>query len=196
MEDARIAQPYVVRTYLAPERDPGDQREAAALTLLSEVLGGSSQTSELGKALQFDSQVAIYTGAFYSGVSHDDTTFGLIVAPAPGVSLEQAEAALDAEVAAFLDRGVDPEQLDRIKMQLRASQIYEADNTGRLARRYGAALASGLSLDDIAAWPDILQEVTGEDIVAAGRRILDRTNAVTGWISAPSDHASAQEITQ
>lgn len=140
MEDARIAQPYVVRTYLAPERDPGDQREAAALTLLSEVLGGSSQTSELGKALQFDSQVAIYTGAFYSGVSHDDTTFGLIVAPAPGVSLEQAEAALDAEVAAFLDRGVDPEQLDRIKMQLRASQIYEADNTGRLARRYGAAL--------------------------------------------------------
>ena len=36
--DPRVAQPYVMRRYLAPERDPGDQREAAALTLLDQVL--------------------------------------------------------------------------------------------------------------------------------------------------------------
>ena len=38
--DPRVAQEYVSRSYLAPERDPGDQTAAAALTLLSEVLGG------------------------------------------------------------------------------------------------------------------------------------------------------------
>lgn len=196
MEDARIGQSYIVRSYLAPERDPGDQRDAAALTLLSEILGGSAQTSELGKALQFDRQIAVYTGAFYSGVAYDDTTFGLIVAPAPGVSLAEAEAAMDEEVAAFLDRGVDPVQLDRIKMQLRADRIYEADTTARLARRYGAALASGLTLDDIAAWPEILQDVTGDDIVAAGRRVFDRDKAVTGWLRAPTGETVAEEMTQ
>ncbi|KKK63542.1 hypothetical protein LCGC14_2993230, partial [marine sediment metagenome] len=35
-EDARVAQPYVIRSYLAPERDPGEQDTAAALTLLAE----------------------------------------------------------------------------------------------------------------------------------------------------------------
>ncbi len=65
-EDARVAQPYLVRTYLAPERDPGAQEEAAALTLLAEILGGG-QTSELATRLQFGTGEALYTSAFYSG---------------------------------------------------------------------------------------------------------------------------------
>jgi zinc protease len=69
MEDPRVAQPYVVRTYLAPERDPGDQQEAAALTLLAEVLGGTGATSVLGNKLEFEDPVSIYTSAFYSGLS-------------------------------------------------------------------------------------------------------------------------------
>ena len=42
--DPRVAQPYVSRSYLAQERDPGAQEKAAALTMLAEVLGGG-QTS-------------------------------------------------------------------------------------------------------------------------------------------------------
>jgi zinc protease len=192
MEDPRVAQPYVVRTYLAPERDPGAQREAAALTLLAEVLGGTGATSVLGQKLEFDTQTALYTSAFYSGRSLDDTTFGLVIVPAEGVSLEDAEAALDGAVAEFLDEGVDPAQLDRIKMQLRASLIYEADNIQSLARRYGAALTSGLTVADVEAWPDLLQEVTGEEIVAAGRAIFDRTQSVTGWLRAPAAGAEME----
>ena len=30
-DDPQISQPYLVRSYLAPERDPGNQEEAAAL---------------------------------------------------------------------------------------------------------------------------------------------------------------------
>jgi len=112
-EDPRVAQPYVLRTYLAPERDPGDQAEAAALTMLAEVLGGSPATSALGRKLQFETQTAVYSGAFYNGTSLDDTTFGLIVVPAPGVSLAEAEAAMDAAVAEFMEEGVDPERYAR-----------------------------------------------------------------------------------
>jgi zinc protease len=193
MEDPRVAQPYVIRSYLAPERDPGAQEDAAALEILAEILGGNGQTSVLARKLQFESQVAIYTAAFYGGLSYDDTTFGLAIVPAPGVTLDEAEAALDAAVAEFLDEGIDPDQLARIKTQLRASLIYGEDDIDGLARRYGAALTSGLTIEDVEAWPDVLQAVTEADILAAARMVLDRTQAVTGHLRQP---ATPQEVTQ
>ncbi len=184
-EDPRVAQPYVVRTYLAPERDPDDQREAAALQLLAEILGGSGQTSVLPRKLQFETQSAVYASAFYSGTSLDDTTFGLVIVPSQGVELADAESALDRAVAEFLDEGVDPEQLERIKTQIRASLIYEQDNIQSLARSYGMALTSGLTVKDVQAWPDILKSITEEEILAAARRVFDRKTAVTGWLTGP-----------
>ena len=179
--DGRIAQPYVSRSYLAPERDPGAQERAAALYLLAEILGGG-QTSFLAERLQFEEPLAVYTGAFYNGVSLDDTTLGLVVVPARGVTLDQAEAALDDALDAFLQEGVDAEQLERIKLQLRAMQIYERDNVAGIANRYGRALASGLTVGDVQAWPEILQAVTEDDILAAARAVLREENSVTGWL--------------
>ena len=179
--DPRIAQEYVVRTYLAPERDPGAQEEAAALTLLAELLGGSGTTSYFAEKLQFETQQSIYTSAFYSGMSLDDTNFGLVIVPAEGISLADAEAALDATVAQFMKDGVDAEDLERIKQQIRASEIYAQDDVGNIARRYGAALTSGLTVADVQAWPRILEAVTEAEIMAAAARIFNRDTAVTGW---------------
>ncbi|WP_292287131.1 pitrilysin family protein [Marivita sp.] len=187
--DPRVAQPYVTRTYLAPERDPGDQRSAAALTLLAQVLGGS-QTSVLPQKLQFQEKSSVYSSAFYSGLSLDDTTFGLVNVPVPGVSLDQAEADLDRVIAEFLETGIDPEQLDRIKFQLRASQVYELDSASSLARRYGAALTSGLTLEDVHAWPDLLQSITPDEIIATAKEVFDRDKAVTGFLR------GSEEVTQ
>ncbi|APE44803.1 peptidase M16 [Sulfitobacter alexandrii] len=182
--DERVAQPYVSRSYLAPERDPGDQKEAAALTLLAEILGGGT-TSFLAEKLQFDQQLVTYSGAFYRGVSLDDTTFDLAVVPAAGVSLQQAEDAMDAALADFMQTGVDAEQLDRIKLQIRASQIYARDDADSVANRYGQALATGLSVEDVQNWPDVLEAVTADDIMAAARDVFDRKRSVTGWLMKP-----------
>ena len=186
--DARVAQPYVSRSYLAPERDSGAQETAAALTILAEVLG-SGTTSVMADALQFDTQIATFTGAFYGGMSLDKTTFDVVVVPAEGVSLEEAEAAMDGVLADFLETGVDAEQLERIKMQLRAAQIYARDDVDSIANRYGRALTQGLTVEDVQAWPDILQAVTADDVLAAARMVLDRRQAVTGWLM-------AEEVTQ
>lgn len=179
--DPRVAQPYVQRAYLATERNAGAQEEAAALYLLSELLGGGN-TSYLANALQFDQQVAVYTGAFYSGVSLDKTSFDFLIVPAQGVSLEEAEAALDATLVAFLEEGVDAEQLERIKLQLRSSEIYARDNVDGIANRYGRALTSGLTVQDVQDWPQILQSVTSDEIIAAAQNLLRPEASVTGWM--------------
>ncbi|WP_338549715.1 M16 family metallopeptidase [Roseovarius phycicola] len=184
-EDPRVAQPYVTRSYLAPERDSGAQEKAAALTMLAEILGGGT-TSILTEKLQFETRKAVYTGAFYSGSSLDDTTFNLSIVPAPGVTLEEAEAAVDDVVAGFLETGIDPEHLDRIKMQIKASEIYVRDDVSALANRYGRALTQGLTVEDVQAWPEILDAVTEEDVMAAAKEIFAKTNnSVTGYVKAP-----------
>lgn len=189
--DPRVGNDYVMRTYLAPERNPGAQEEAAALTLLAEVLGGSQTTSFLAKKLQFEDQASVYTAAWYSGQSLDDTTFGLVNVPVPGTSLEEAEAALDAALAEFIEEGVEPNKLNRVKTQIRASEVYALDDISGLANRYGSALSSGLTVEDVQAWPNILQSVTEADILAAAERVFDRRKAVTGFV-----RKSAEEVTQ
>ena len=181
--DARVAQPYVIRTYLAPERNAGDQKQAAALTLLAELLGGAGTTSVLTRALQFDAQVATYASAFYSGNALDPDTFGLIVVPVPTVSLADAEAAMDKVVAQFLIDGIKPDDFARIKTQIRASTIYARDDANGLALDYGGALAVGLTVDDVKSWPDVLQSVTEADVMAAAALVLNRDHAVTGWLT-------------
>jgi zinc protease len=182
--DARVSEPYVMRTYLAPERNSGDQKKAAALTILAELLGGSGTTSVFARKLTFETQTAVYASAFYDGQSLDQATFGVYITPLPGISLTDAEAAMDKVMADFLTDGVDPAALARIKTQIRAADIYARDNVDGLARRYGEALTSGLTIADVEEWPDILQAVTAEDVLAAAREVLDRRQSVTGWLVA------------
>ncbi len=183
-EDERVSQPYLTRSYLAPERDSGAQTEAAALVYLAEILGGSSFTSVLGVKLTFDTQTALYAGASYDADTLDDTAFSLSVVPAEGISLQAAEDAMDAAIADFMTTGVDPVQLERIRAQLRASEIYALDNVAGTANRYGAALSQGLTIADVQDWPAVLQAVTAEDIMAAAATVFNRDQAVTAWVVA------------
>ncbi len=183
-EDPRVSQTYISRSYTAPERDPGAQEQAAALTMLAYVLG-DGPNSVLTEKLQFDSKVSVWDAAWYSDLSLDDTTFTLIVAPADGVSLQEAEDALDKAIAEFMEEGVDPEDLERIRTQFRAERIYERDDVGSIADEYGRALTSGLTIEDVQAWPDILQAVTEEDIMAAAKSVFNDKRSVTGWLRKP-----------
>ncbi len=180
--DARVAQPYVVRTYLAPQRRPGDQTQAAALTLLAELLGGDSATSVMGRKLQFETGEAIYAGAFYDGSALDPSTFGVTVVPAEGVTLEAAEAAMDRVLAEFLEEGIDDAAFERLKFQVRAAQVYALDDMQGLARRYGEGLTTGLTVADIEAWPGVLQAVTKDQVMEAARSVLNMDTSVTGWL--------------
>ena len=184
-EDERVSQPYITRTYLAAERDLGQQREAAALTLLADLIGSDGIQSILGKTLQLDNKKAIYTNAYYNGLSYDDTNFSLIVVPNNDVTLLDIEAELDKVINTFISKGIDEDHLERIKFQYKAQQIYSLDSAYSQARRFGVALTSGLTIEDVLAWPKIIQDIKSAEILAAAVSLFKKESSVTGWIRKP-----------
>ena len=182
MRDARVSQPYMMRSYLAPKRDSGNQKQAAALLYLAELLGGSGTTSLFAKQLQFADPTAVYSYAAYDGTALDSGLFMLGLVPLPDVAPEKAEAAMDKVIDDFLKSGPDPAAFERIRTQLGAAEIYGRDDVQGLAQRYGEALSVGLTVQDVQDWPRVLQEVTPDDVMQAARLVLDRRHAVTGWL--------------
>jgi zinc protease len=188
-EDPRVAQPYVRRAYLAPERDSDDQKTAAAL-MLGAALLGDGQTSFMTQKLQFEEKSAVYASAYYRGTSLDDSRFTTIVVPVPGVSLSEAEANMDRIVQEFMDTPIDMAHLERIKRNTRAQEIFAKDNVQGIANRYGRALTSGLTVQNILDWPDVINSITEDDIKAALKDVLQERTSVTGWLT------TGAEVTQ
>ena len=188
LEDPRVAQPYVRRSYIAPERDSEDQKTAAALMLGANLLG-DGQTSFMSRKLQFEEKIAVFASAFYRATSLDDASFTTVVVPVEGVSLKDAEAAMDRVIAEFMEAPIDLDHLNRIKRAMRASEIYAKDNVQGLANRFGRALTSGLKVKDILAWPDVVEGITEDDIKTAMRDVFNKKSSVTGWLTSGAEAA-------
>jgi len=181
MEDERVRQPYVVRSYLVPTRGTGDTGTAAALSVLSQVLGDGI-TSRFSRALEVEAGTAISTGAYYSSSARDRTGFTVYAVPAAGVSLDTVEAGLDEELAKIAESGPTGEELERVKRLMRAAMIYAQDSQTTLARRYGRGLAVGLDIEEIEGWPDAIEAVTAEDVQRVAAEWLKPERSVTGWL--------------
>jgi zinc protease len=177
--------------FLVPSYRSAAPGEAEALEVLAHVLGGG-HTSLLFKTLVMEDKIAVTAGAHYQGTSVDDTRFYVFAVPAPGVSLERLDAAIDAVIAGAA-HGVQAADVRRAKTRLVADAIYAQDNQATLARWYGASLAADLGLEDVAQWPERIEAVSSADVQKA-TRWLDKRRSVTGFLlpaEAPASSATA-----
>src|SRR6185369_5091796 len=155
--------------------------ESAALDVLAQLMGGGSN-SYLYRALVVDHQLAVSAGAGYQGTSLDPSQFSISVSPKPGVEFAQIEQAIDGVIADVIQNSAKAEDLERVKTQLIAEAIYAQDSQATLARWYGGALTTGLSIDDIRSWPERIRSVTAEQVRDAAQKWLDKKRSVTGYL--------------
>jgi len=182
--DAKVRQPSMSRLYRAISYGTDQGREAHALDVAIEILGGS-QTSRLYRILVEERGIAVGAGASTQtgGLGGGLVSFGAM--PAEGVSLETLEAAMDEIIAAYLRDGPTEAELARAKSSLTAAAIYARDSQYNMANIFGASLAQGESIDDIVNWPADIAAVTREEALEMARRTLVIDHAVTGWLMAP-----------
>ena len=178
--DEKVEQPSHQSVFLVPSYKSAAPGEAEALEVLAQLLGGG-QTSLLFKALVMDGKLAVSAGAQYQGTAVDDTRFYAFAVPAPGVGLAAIDTAIDAVIARVATQGVNEPELRRAKTRLVAEAVYAQDNQATLARWYGASLAVGLGLEDVAQWPERIEAVTPDDVKKAALW-LDKRRSVTGFL--------------
>jgi zinc protease len=181
LADPQVEQPALKRYYLVPSAATAAPGESATLDVLAQLMGGGSN-AYLYRALVVDKPLAVSASAGYQGTSLDATQFMISVAPKPGVEFAQVEPVIDRVIADFGQNPVPPEDLERVKTQLIAEAIYAQDNQATLARWYGGALTTGLSIADIRSWPDRIRAVTADQVRDAARKWLDMKRSVTGYL--------------
>jgi zinc protease len=192
LADARVQQPSLIRSYLAPSFNAGANQHAYALEVLAEILGGTS-TSRLYRALVIEQKLATSAGAYYRGNALDLTTFRVYGSPRPGVSLEELEAALDAQLARLESEPITAAEVERASTRMVAEAVYALDSLSGAVRSFGAALATGGTVEDVEAWPERIGAVTAEQVNAAAAYVLDARRSVTGRLKPAPVAAAALE---
>lgn len=189
MESPQVREPSISLAYLAPsyekagpdarENDPsGDNETAYALQLLDEIMGGGS-TSRLYRSLVVEQGLAASAGSGYSAMNFDWSQFRFYAAPRPGQDLAALEEGLRQQIAELLEKGITEEELAAAKKRLISGAVYARDSLDTAPRIFGNALTSGITVEQVEAWPDRISEVTKEQVEAAAKAVLKPERSVT-----------------
>ncbi|MFS8064626.1 MAG: M16 family metallopeptidase, partial [Luteimonas sp.] len=153
----------------ASSATPPDQ-DALALTVLAEVLDGYSG-ARLDRALtQGVDRVADSVGASNGLLGRGPTLFMLDGVPAQGKTAAQVEAALRDQVAQVARDGVSQAELERVKTQWIAGEVYKRDSIFNQARSLGNYWALGLPMDADEQLVQRLRSVTAEQVKAVAAK--------------------------
>jgi zinc protease len=181
LADPRVTQPSIRRYYLVPSSRTAGPGESAALEVLAHILGRGSN-SRLYQNLVIDKGIAVNAGATYDSMAIDATRFSFSATAKPPASLQQLEQAMDAVIAEIADKGVTQDELDRAKARMIADAVYANDNQRSMAQWYGAALATGSTIEQVGTWPDRIRAVDAQAVREAARRWFDARRSVTGYL--------------
>jgi zinc protease len=182
-QDPRNTAPLVLRYYRAPSYKTGSAGQAESLDVLAWILGGDD-TSRMYRRL-VEGNAAVTAGASYDGTGLDGGRIDFVVIPVEGVTLEKAEAELDALIADLQQNGITQDELDQAKSTLEAKRVFESDNQTTLAQRYGQGVAVGRAVAEIDAVPDRIAALTLDDVKRAAVEFLKPERSVTGTLTLP-----------
>lgn len=176
-----VREPGWYRDYAAPSLAYGNKAQALPLFVLAQVLGGG-KTGRLYRALVEEQKLASSVDASYDGFNLGPAEFSLSVTPLPGVAMEKIASAVEAEIARLEKDGMSDAELARAKTQLKAESIYARDGLSSMARVMGWIRIAGLNSDYFEQWPQRIDRITAEQVLAAAKDSLQPERSVTGLL--------------
>jgi len=179
--DEKVAQPSLLRLYPALSYSTDEGRQAHALDVAMEILGGGA-TSRLYVALVEEQGIAVNAGVAADLAGIGGGSVALYATPADGVTLERLEAAADAVIAEYLAEGPSEAETVRARNALAAGAVYARDSQETLANVFGSSLAEGESIEDVVTWEASIRAVGADEALAEARKALDTDRSVTGWL--------------
>jgi zinc protease len=168
--------PYLIMGYKVPVLTPDvidgeSEWEMYALEVLAGVLDGGS-SARLSKNLVRGQQIANTASAGYSMSARHESLFTLSAVPNDDVAVDVLEFALREEVNTIRTQVPGDEELERVKAQVVAAQVYQQDSIFYQAMEIGMLDTIGLPWKIKDDYVDKILAVTSEQVRQVAEKYL------------------------
>ncbi len=183
--------PYIIRGYKVPVlRDDPASWEPYALDVLAGILAGG-ESARLPSRLVRERQIAASADAGYDLYARSQGLFTLDGTPSQGHTVAELESALRAEVARLQAEPVSDDELERIKAQVVASDVYQKDSVFYQAMEIGMLETVGLDWRLADDYVRRIRQITPEQVQAVARKyLIEDRSTVTELRPLPIGHRS------
>ena len=164
--------PYLRLAYKVPAlRDPANDWEPFAISLIAEALGGSD-AARFNQILVRERRTATSADADYELISRGPGMLFLGAAAAKGRSASELEDGMREIVARVAAEGISPEELARAKVQRLSELVFRRDSFFAQALELGELESVGLSFRGADRIAERFKAITVEQVRAAAARYL------------------------
>lgn len=170
---------------LATAKNPQD---AYALTIIQALLDGGI-SSRLQDRLVRDKKLLTAINVSYSPYHRGDTVFSITAVPSTGVSLQQAQQAIENEMNQFKKELIEQSEVDRVKANFVANLVYGQDDIAAQAAMIGNLEVNGLSYRLVDELPKHYDQVTPQDLLRIANIYFVRENLSTLYLSPENNSA-------
>ena len=177
LNSAKARVPFLVMAYKAPvlaqvSRNEGVAAwEPYALDVLAAMLTGDD-SARLKRELVRGREIATSVSAGVETTARLPTLFSVSAVPAEGVSLEQLEQAITAQLNGLAAHPPTAAELERIKTQVVADTVFQQDSMPQQAMTIGALEAVGLGWQYRDSYVAKIQAVSAEQVLAVAKKYL------------------------
>lgn len=173
-----------------PDKVP--EWEPYALEVLAGILDGGT-SARFTKNLVRGKEIAASIGTSYSLAKRLDGLFVVSAVPANGHTIDELEAAIRAEINDLVNNLVDEKELERVKAQVVAEDVYEKDSAFYQGMVLGIFETVGLPWQLADEYVDKVKSVSAEQVrEVAGKYLVDDRLTVAELEPQPLDQPQRQ----
>lgn len=185
--------PSILMGYKVPVlKTAANDWEAYALEVLAGVLDGGN-SARLSSTLVRGKQIAVSANAGYGLTSRMSDLFELEATPAEGKTVAELETALKEEIKKLQDNLISSEELQRIKAQVLASDIYQKDSGFYQAMELGTLETAGLGWQKAGEYVSKINQITAEQVRDVARKYLIEDHLSIAYLEPQTINSTAEK---
>ncbi|MBY0378394.1 MAG: insulinase family protein [Gammaproteobacteria bacterium] len=171
--------PYLIMGFNTPSVVTAQQKwEPYALEVLSGILAGSD-SSRLQQDLVRDKQIASEVDVDYDTYTRLSGLLTIGATPSQGHTIGDLRTAIFAEIKQLQTTPISDQELNRIKTQVIANNIYSQDSIDYEAYLIGSLESVGLSWQEVDNYETQIRAVTPQQVQAVAKKYLNHDNSTT-----------------
>ena len=183
-ETQAVQVPVLMMGYNVPSlltADKNNKKEAYALSFAQDVLDGGL-SARLEQNLVRDKGLLTSVGTSYDLIDRGDGLFFIQATPREGVSVQEAEAAIRAEIDKLVTKPIGQDEITRAKTNTITGLVYAQDSMAGQARMIGSLQSIGLDDRILSRLPAELDKVSIQDIKDAAAKYLVKDNLTVMYV--------------